>query len=106
MTFWSMDDWVYLEHEVVADPKGRKWTVALMDVLGQQGDAAMPGSLQELQYSSGRYFTLIYSEGGLQRERGYMTMEEARNAYGDLLVGVIEGSVDPAQPVFRQDLED
>lgn len=106
MSFWSMDDWVYLEHEVVSDPKGRKWTVALMDVLGQQGDAAMPGSLQELQYSSGRYFTLVYSDGGLQRERGYPSLEEARNAYGNLLVGVIEGSVDPAQPVFRQDLED
>ncbi len=81
-------------------------TVALMDVLGQQGDPAMPGSLQELQYSSGRYFTLVYSDGGLQRERGYPSLEEARNAYGNLLVGVIEGSVDPAQPVFRQDLED
>lgn len=77
-----------------------------MDVLGQQGDPAMPGSLQELQYSSGRYFTLVYSDGGLQRERGYPSLEEARNAYGNLLVGVIEGSVDPAQPVFRQDLED
>jgi hypothetical protein len=62
--------------------------------------------LQELQYSSGRYFTLVYSEGGLQRERGYTSLEEARNAYGNLLMGVIEGSVDPAQPVFRQDLED
>lgn len=101
-----MDDWIYLEHEVIRDPRGRKWTVALMDVLGQQGDAAMPGSLQELQYSSGRYFTLVYSEGGLQRERGYSSLEEARNAYGDLLMGVIEGTVDPAQPVFRQDLED
>jgi hypothetical protein len=106
MALWSMDDWAYLEHEVVADPKGRTWTVALMDVLGQQGDAAMPGSLQELQYSSGRYFTLIYSEGGLQRERGYASLEEARNAYGNLLVGVMEGSLDPAQPVFRQDLDD
>jgi hypothetical protein len=106
MALWSMDEWKYLEHEVVSDPKGRKWTVALMDVLGQEDDPEMPNSLQELQYSSGRYFTLIYSEGGLQRERGYSSLEEARDAYGDLLVGVIEGSVDPSQPVFRQDLED
>ncbi len=106
MALWSMDEWEYLEQEVVSDPKGRKWTVALMDVLGQQGDPDIPGSLQELQYSSGRYFTLVYSEGGLQRERGYTSLEEARNAYGNLLMGVLEGSIDPAQPVFRQDLED
>jgi hypothetical protein len=106
MTLWSMDEWEYLEHEIVSDPKGKKWTIALMDVLGQKGDPEMPNGLQELQYSSGRYFTLVYSESGLQRERGYSSLEEARNAYGNLLVGVIEGSVDPAQPVFRQDLED
>jgi hypothetical protein len=106
MTLWSMDGWEYLEHEVVSDPKGRKWTVALMDLLGQKGDPEMPSGLLELQYSSGRYFTLIYSESGVQRERGYSSLEEARNAYGNLLMGVIEGSVDPAQPVFREDLED
>lgn len=106
MTLWSMDNWQYLEHEVVSDPRGRKWTVALMDVLGQKGDPEMPSGLQELQYSSGRYFTLIYSEGGLQRERGYTSLEEANNAYGNLLMGVIEGSIDPAQPVFRENLED
>jgi hypothetical protein len=27
-------------------------------------------------------------------------------AYGRLLVGVVDGSLDPSQPVFRQDLED
>lgn len=106
MTLWSMDEWDYLEHEKVSDPKGRKWTVALMDVLGQKGDPAMPNSLQELQYSSGRYFTLVYSEGGVQRERAYASLEEARDAYGNLLMGVIDGTVDPAQPVFRQDLDD
>lgn len=105
MTLWSMDDWEYLEREMVSDPKGKKWTVALMDVLGQKGDQ-MPSSLQELQYSSGRYFTLVYSESGLQRERGYTSLEEARNAYGNLLMGVIDGNIDPAQPVFRADLED
>jgi hypothetical protein len=102
-----MDEWQYLEREVVTDPKGRQWTVALMDVLGQQDDPEIPNSLLELQYSSGRYFTLIYSDGGaLQRERGYASVEEAVTAYGRLLVGVIDGSLDPSQPVFRQDLED
>ncbi len=67
----------------------------------------MPDKLLEIQYSSGRYFTLIYSDsGGLQRERGYPSLPEAATAYEDLLVGVIDGSLDPAQPVFRQDLED
>ncbi|MGD0986207.1 MAG: hypothetical protein ABR874_00265 [Candidatus Sulfotelmatobacter sp.] len=107
MPLWSIDDWQYLERETVITPKGARWTVALMDVLGQQGDPEMPDRLQELQYSSGRYYTLIYSESGaLQRERGYTSLDEATNAYQDLLMGVIDGSVDPAQPVFRQDLED
>ena len=107
MPLWSMDEWHYLEREVVSDPKGRQWTVALMDVLGQAGDPDMPSKLLELQYSSGRYFVLIYSaSGALQRERGYEALPEATNAYEDLVVAVIDGSVDPSQPVFRQDLED
>ncbi len=107
MPLWSMDDWQYVEREVVTDPKGRQWTVALMDVLGQEGDPDMPNKLLEVQYSSGRYFTLIYSpSGALQRERGYPSLEDAMDAYGNLLVGVIEGSLDPTQPVFRADLED
>ena len=107
MPLWSMDRWQYIEREVVTDPKGKQWTVALMDVLGQAGDPDMPDKLLEIQYSSGRYFTLIYSDsGGLQRERGYPSLPEAATAYEDLLVGVIDGSLDPAQPVFRQDLED
>lgn len=102
-----MDEWQYVEHEVVTDPKGRQWTVALMDVLGQEGDPDRPDKLLELQYSSGRYFTLIYSEtGALQRERGYNSLPEATEAYKNLLVAVIEGTLDPSQPVFRQDLED
>jgi hypothetical protein len=102
-----MDDWQYVERESVTDPKGRLWTVALMDVLGQKGDPDMPDKMLEMQYSSGRYFTLIYSpSGAVQRERGYVSLEEATNAYGNLLVGVIDGSLDPSQPVFRQDLED
>lgn len=102
-----MDDWQYVEHEVVTDPRGRKWTVALMDVLGQKGDPDMPDKMLEIQYSSGRYFTLIYSDGGaLQRERGYASLEEASDAYGNMLMGVINGSLDPSQPIFRQNLED
>jgi hypothetical protein len=107
MPLWSMDDWQYIEREVVTDPKGKQWTVALMDVLGQTGDPDMPNKVLELQYSSGRYFTLVYSaSGGLQRERGYASLSEAMTAYGDLVVAVIDGSLDPSQPVFRQDLED
>jgi hypothetical protein len=102
-----MDEWQYVEREVVTDPKGRQWTVALMDVLGQEGDPEMPNKLLELQYSSGRYFTLVYADGGaLQRERGYATLDEAVTAYGTIVVGVIDGSLDPSQPTFRQDLED
>lgn len=102
-----MDDWQYLEREVVTDAKGRKWTVALMDVLGQEGDPDMPNEILELQYSSGRYFTLIYSEtGAVQRERGYPALEQAKDAYAELLVSVMDGSLDPSQPVFREDLED
>ena len=104
---WSMDDWQYLEREVVTDAKGRRWTVALMDVLGQEGDPDMPNKILELQYSSGRYFTLIYSEtGAVQRERGYPALEQAKDAYAELLVSVMDGSLDPSQPVFREDLED
>ena len=107
MTLWSMDEWQYLEREAVTDPKGRRWTVALMDVLGQEGDSQMPSRLLEAQYSSGRYFTLIYSvTGSLQRESAYTTLPEATRAYEDLVIAVIDGSVDPSQPVFRQNLED
>jgi hypothetical protein len=78
-----------------------------MDVLGQEGDPDMPNKMLELQYSSGRYFTLIYSESGaVQRERGFPSLEDARNAYADLLVSLMDGSLDPSQPVFREDLED
>jgi len=104
---WNMDQWQYIEREVVADPKGRQWTVALMDVLGQQGDPEMPSKLLELQYSSGRYFTLIYSSSGaLQWEKGYSSLSDAASEYKSLLVAVMDGSIDPGQPVFRQDLED
>jgi hypothetical protein len=102
-----MDNWQYLEREVVSDPKGRQWTVALMDVLGQEGDPDMPNKLLEVQYSSGRYFTLVYSPtGALQRERGFPSLPEAEDAFKNLLVGVIDGSVDPSQPIFRDNLQD
>jgi hypothetical protein len=107
MLMWSMDNWEYVEREVVTDPKGRQWTIALMDVLGQKGDPDRPDALLELQYSSGRYFTLIYAPGGgLQRERAYTSLDEATDAYKNLLVAVMSGSLDPAQPVFRENLED
>ena len=93
--------------EVVADPKGRQWSVALMDVLGQAGDPDRPSVMLELEYASGRYFTLIYSSAGtLQWERGYASLPEATLAYERLVAAVIDGRVDPSQPVFREDLED
>ena len=104
---WSMDDWQYLERQAVTDPKGRRWSVALMDVLGQEGDPDRPDALLEIQYASGRYFTLIYSaSGGMQFERGYPSLPEATKAYERLLESVFDGSLDPSQPVFRDNLED
>src|SRR5438876_10177441 len=104
---WSLNDWEYLERQVVTDPKGRQWTIALMDVLGQKGDAEMPSDLLQLQYASGRYFTLIYASGGaLQWERGYATLPEASTAYERLVLAVADGRVDPSQPVFRENLND
>ena len=102
-----MDNWKYVERQVVTDPRGRQWSVALMDVLGQEGDPDVPSSLLELQYASGRYFTLIYSgSGALQWERGYPSLPEAATAYERLVLAVIDGRVDPSQPTFRADLED
>jgi len=107
MALWSMDDWQYLERQVVSDPKGRQWSIALMDVLGQAGDPDMPNEWLELQYASGRYFTLVYSSSGtLQWERGHTSLPEATGEYERLLRAVVEGSLDPTEPVFRQDLED
>jgi len=37
---------------------------------------------------------------------GYTTLPDGTNAYESLLVAVIDGSLDPSQRVFRQDLED
>lgn len=107
MPLWSMDDWQYVERQVVTDPKGRQWSVALMDVLGQTGDPDMPSHMLELQYASGRYFTLIYSaSGALQWECGHASLEEAAGTYERLLMEVVAGRLDPTQPVFRQDLDD
>jgi hypothetical protein len=107
MPLWSLDDWQYLERQVVTDPKGREWSVALMDVLGQEGDPDRPNMMLELEYASGRYFTLIYADGGaLQWERGYATLAEAKTAYDRLVAAVADGRVDPAQPAYREDLED
>jgi hypothetical protein len=78
-----------------------------MDVLGQEGDPEMPGDLLQLQYASGRYFTLIYSEtGALQREHGYTSLADATTAYERLIGAVSDGRLDPAQPLFRQSMDD
>ncbi|HEV2522693.1 MAG TPA: hypothetical protein VGT24_09970 [Candidatus Acidoferrales bacterium] len=107
MPSWSIDNWRYIERQTVTDPKGRQWSIALMDILGQEGDPEMPSKLLELQYSSGRYFTLIYSpSGGVQWERGHTSLPEATNVYERLIVDVMDGRLDPSQPVFREDLED
>jgi hypothetical protein len=107
MPLWSIDDWQYLENQIVTDPKGRRWSIALMDILGQKEDPEIPSEQLALQYASGRYFTLIYSaSGALQWERGHASLSEATRAYELLLASVIDGRIDPAQPTFRQDLED
>jgi hypothetical protein len=107
MASWSMDDWEYLERQVIRDPKMREWTVALMDMLGQAGDPEVPSRVLEMQYASGRYFTLIYAAGGgIQWERGHTSLEDAASEYGRLLAEVADGRLDPAQPVFRQNLEE
>ena len=104
---WSMDNWEYLERQVIRDPKGRDWVVALMDMLGQVGDPEVPSRVLELQYASGRYFTLIYAaSGAIQFERGHTALPEAVAEYGRLLADLAAGRLDPAQPVFRQNLED
>jgi hypothetical protein len=106
MATWHMDQWSYLERSVVTDPWGREWTVALMDLQGQSGDpevplAALGGGPSE------RYFTVVYSSRGtIQRERAWPSAEAARSAWEALLAGVRDGHVDPAQPEFREDLED
>ena len=107
MALWSMNDWRFLERQVVTDLKGRKWSVALMDILGQEGDPDMPNEWLELQYASGRYVALIYSgTGAVQREQAFASLPEATTAYERLVVAVGDGRVDPAQPVYREDLED
>jgi len=46
---------------------------------------------------------LIYSaKGALQWERGYPSLPEATTAYERLIAAVVDGRVDPAQPVYRR----
>ena len=107
MASWSMDNWRYVERQSVTDPKGAQWSIALMDILGQEGDPEMPSKLLEMQYSSGRFFTLVYSSSGsVVWERGYANLPEATKVYEGLVVDVMDGVLDPSQPVFREDLED
>jgi hypothetical protein len=107
MASWTMDNWRYLERQSVTDPKGRQWSLALMDLLGQEGDPEMPSKLVELQFSQGRYFTLVYSAtGSVVWERGHASLREATTVYERLVVDIMDGILDPSQPVFREDLED
>ena len=104
---WSIDDWRYVARSQVTDPKGREWCVALMDLLGQDGDPELPDQWLELQFASGRFFTLIYSaSGAVQWERGHRTIDAAMEVYERLLASVRSGDLDPAQPKFREDLLD
>lgn len=104
---WNMDNWDYLKRQVVRDPKGREWTVALMDMFGQEGDPEVPSRVLDMQHASGRYFTLIYaSSGAIQWERGHRSLDDASAEYGCLLADVAAGQLDPAQPVFRENLDD
>jgi len=104
---WSLDDWRYVARTLVVDPRGREWSVALMDLLGQDGDPDLPNPWLELQFASGRFFTLIYSSSGaVQWERGHRTIDDALAVYERLLVQVRSGRLDPSQPRFREDLLD
>ena len=78
-----------------------------MDVLGQEGDPDMPNEWLELQYASGRYFTVVYSaSGALQREHGFTSPVDAAAAFDDLIAAISEGRLDPAQPVFVREISD
>jgi hypothetical protein len=102
-----MDDWKYIEREAVTDSNGNRWTIGLIDALGQGGELEVSNQLPELQSSSGRYFTLIYSAAGsLQREQGYALLSEAASAYEDLLMAVIDGTLDPSQAVLKENSEE
>jgi hypothetical protein len=104
---WSLDNWEYLERQVIRDPSGRAWTVALMDMLGQAGDPEVPSRVLEMQYASGRYFTLIYTaSGAIQWERGHATLPEASAEYGRLIVDLADGHLDPSQPPLRENFEE
>ena len=104
---WSMDDWRYVARSQITDPKGRAWSIALMDLLGQDGDPDRPNEWLELQFASGRYYTLIYStSGAVQWERGHQSLPDAMDVYERLVAAVHSGRLDPAQPVFREDLLD
>src|SRR5690242_21648897 len=102
---WSMDDWKYVERQAVVDPKGRRWWIALMDVLGQEGDPEVPNALLELQYAAGRYFSVISSGArALQRAHGIPSLSAARRSYLHLVAAVANGTVAPAQLIYREAL--
>ena len=107
MPNWHMDQWSYLLRTVVSDPRGRAWTVGVLDLLGQPGEPEGPVATLQAEHASNRYFTVIYSAAGtLQRERAHASLPAARAAFDELVAGVLRGEIDPSQPAFREDLED
>ena len=76
---WSLDDWKYVARTQVTDPTGREWSVAVMDLLGQEGDPDMPNQWQELDQpvAYGPSFTDLpvnavypfYSLRGVEKDR-------------------------------------
>ena len=42
----------------------------------------------------------------MHRERGYSSFEQAASAYERLAAAVADGRTNPAQPTYREDLED
>ncbi len=107
MSRWALEDWKFLERRTVAGPRGREWTVALMDILGQEGDPDMPSLTMELQYASGRYFTVVFPAGGsIQWEQGYPALADATVAYERLVRAIADGRLDPSQPAFKEGLDD
>jgi len=74
---------------------------------GQEGDPDIPGSCSNfstLQAGISRSSTQPLEL--FSWKRGYTILSEATVAYEGLVVSVIDGTFDPSQPVFRQDLED
>jgi hypothetical protein len=78
-----------------------------MDVPGQEGDPDIPTSCSNGSiHQAGISCSSTRRAEGCRGSAANASIEEATTAYGDLLLPVSDGSLDPSQPVFRQDLED